>query len=145
MNGPSQSARVGACCRPNALQLKPHCLIVVHGGGNWLRLGRCTLGVNTSLFSQRVFVTWCVAPASVKRSQEKSEQLPAIHRNPKWTTGEWFLKHSVIRYVLIIDSALLCCVKWPSLCLCMEFRHRHLCFCRDRLELVQRRQGCGLQ
>ena len=60
-----------------------------------------------------ITIPWhgCVAPASIKRFQVKSEQLPAIHRNPKWTTGEWFLKHLVIRYALTIDSALLCCVK----------------------------------
>ena len=74
-------AHVGACCLPNALRLKPHCLIIVHGGGNCLRLGQCMPGVNINVFCQHVFVTWCVAPASIKCFQVKSEQLPAIHRN----------------------------------------------------------------
>ena len=89
MNGPSQSARVRTCCRPNVLWLKPHCLVIVYAGGNCLCLGQCTQGVNISVFFQRVFVTWCVAPARINRFQAKSEQQqPAIHRNPKWTTGE---------------------------------------------------------
>ena len=134
-------ARVGACCRPNALRLKPHCLIIVHGGGNRLCLGQSTRGVKISVFSQRVFVTWCVAPASIKHFQVKSEQLPAIHRNPKWTTGEWFLKHLVIRYVLTVDSALLCCVKCYGLLVAFVWNSgMDTCvFAGNRLEVGQRR------